>query len=83
MVVKSGLTGLTGPYICSRKLIVIESDKTYLAPNNQGVEVAPLTTILAIPDNAAGPAGNQVGDVLAQLNPWMASCPGAFANISV
>jgi len=64
-------------------LIIIEHDKTYLAPNNQGVEVTSLSTVVAIPDNAAGPASNQAGDILAQLNPWMASCPGAFANITV
>ena len=63
--------------------IVIEHDKTYLAPNSQGIEVTSLTTVIAIPDNASGPASNQMGDILAQLNPWMASCPGAFSNVSV
>lgn len=64
-------------------LIVIEHDRSYLAPNVQGNEEAPLTAVIAIANNAAGPASNQAGDILAQLNPWMASCPGAFSNISV
>ena len=63
--------------------IVIEHDKSYLSPDNQYIKQAPLTTVIAIPNNAAGPASNQMGDVLAVLNPWMASCPGAFANVSV
>ena len=61
-------------------LIVIESDKSYLAPNNQGVEQAPLTTVIAIPYTATT---NQMDSILAALNPWMASLPGAFANVSV
>lgn len=63
--------------------IVIEHDKSYTSPDNQYVKQAPLTTVIAIPDNAAGPASNQMGDVLAVLNPWMASLPGAFANIVI
>ena len=64
-------------------MIVIEHDKSYVSPDNQYVKQAPLTTVLAIADNAAGPASNQAGDILAVLNPWMASCPGAFDNITI
>ena len=63
--------------------IIIEHDKSYLSPDNQYVKQAPLTTVIFIADNAAGPAANQAGDILADLNPWMASCPGAFANVTV
>lgn len=61
-------------------LITIESDKSYLSPDNQYVKQAPLTTVIAIPNPAAA---NQSDDVLAVLNPWMASCPGAFTNVSI
>lgn len=64
-------------------LIVIEHDKTYLSPDNQYVKQAPLTTVIAIDANAAGPASNQAGDILAVLNPWMASLPLAFPNITI
>jgi hypothetical protein len=60
-------------------LIVIEHDKSYLSPDNQYVKQAPMTTIIAIDTGANG----QTADVLARLNPWMASTPGAFANIAV
>jgi hypothetical protein len=74
------------PYTVSAEtydLIVIESDKSYTSADNQYVKRQPLTTVIAIPNNAAGPASNQVGDILAVLNPWMASCPGAFVNVTV
>jgi len=61
-------------------LIIIEHDTTYLAPNNQGVETTPLTTIVALKVESAG---DQSTLLLAQLNPWMASCPGAFSNVAV
>ena len=61
-------------------LIVIEHDKTYLSPDNQYVKQAPLTTIIAIPVPATT---NQGTDILAALNPWMASCPGSFDNVSI
>ena len=60
-------------------LVVIEHDNPYLAPNNQGYETARAATVIAIPNTATA---NQMTDVLAQLNPWMASCPGAFAGVS-
>lgn len=60
-------------------LIVIEHDKAYLSPDNQYVKDAPLTTVIAVPNTATS---NQMTSILAQLNPWMASCPGAFANVS-
>jgi hypothetical protein len=58
-------------------LLVIEHENPYQSPDNQYVKDAPHTTILALPDGAS-----QTTDILAQLNPWMASCPGAFANVS-
>lgn len=65
-------------------LIVIEHDKSYLSPDNQYVKDAPLTTIIAIATNANGTeTGTQTAAILSVLNPWMASTPGAFANITV
>jgi hypothetical protein len=61
-------------------LIVIESDKSYLSPDNQYVKQAPLTTIIAF---VVPTTGTQEANVLAQLNPWFASCPGAFNSISI
>ncbi len=60
-------------------MIVIEHNNPYLAPNNQGYETAPATTQIVIPYTATA---NQMASVLTQLNPWMASCPGAFANVA-
>lgn len=59
--------------------IVIEHNNPYLAPNNQGYETARAATLIIVPYTATS---NQMSSVLTQLNPWMASCPGAFANIS-
>ena len=58
-------------------MIVIEHEVPYQSPDNQYVKDAPQTTILAIADGAS-----QTTDILGQLNPWMASCPGAFGNVS-
>lgn len=60
-------------------LLVIESDKSYLS-SDSWVRQRPLSTIVAIPNPAAA---NQMTDVLAVLNPWFASCPGAFDAVSV
>ena len=60
-------------------MIVIEHNNPYLAPNNQGYETAPATTQIVVPYTATA---NQMASILTQLNPWMASCPGAFANVS-
>lgn len=59
--------------------IVIEHDRTYLSPDNQYVKQAPLTTVICIPTPATA---NQMDNVLAVLNSWMASTPGAFVNVS-
>ena len=65
-------------------LIVIEHDKTYLAPNNQGVEQTPISTVLALATAVNGTnANNQSATILSKLNPWMASLPGAFNNVTV
>jgi hypothetical protein len=61
-------------------LLVIEHDKSYTSADNQYVKRQPLTTVIAIPNPAAA---NQMTDVLAVLNPWMASLPGAFTAVSV
>ena len=60
-------------------IVVIEHNNPYLAPNNQGYETASATTQIIVPYTATA---NQMTSVLAQLNPWMASCPGAFSNVS-
>lgn len=60
-------------------LIIVEHDKSYLSPDNAYVKDAPLTTVIAI---TVASSGTQTTSVLAQLNPWMASLPGAFANVS-
>lgn len=59
-------------------LIIIEHDKTYRSPDNQYAKKTPLTTVIAIPVPVAG---TQTASVLAQLNPWMATTPGAFGNV--
>lgn len=59
--------------------IIIEHEVGYRAPNNQGYETTPIVTVIAIPVESAG---TQLTSVLGQLNPWMASTPGAFANVT-
>lgn len=59
-------------------LIVIEHDKTYRSPDNTYAKKTPLTTVIAIPVPVAG---TQTASVLAQLNPWMATTPGAFGAV--
>ena len=61
-------------------IITIEHERPYTSPDNQYVKYAPLTTTIAMVVPAAG--AQQV-NVLAQLNPWMASTPGAFANVAL
>lgn len=60
-------------------MIVIEHDVEYRAPNNQGYETRPVTTIIA---NVVPSSGTQLTSLLAQLNPWMASTPKAFDHIT-
>jgi len=59
--------------------LVIESDKSYRSSDDWAKQ-APLSTVVVIPANIAG---NQTVDVLAVLNPWFASCPGAFDTVTV
>ena len=59
--------------------VIIEHDKSYLSPDNQYVKLAPCTTVLYIPNTATS---NQMLIVLSVLNPWMASCPGSFSQVS-
>jgi len=60
-------------------LVTIESDRSYLSPDNQYVKQAPLTTVIAF---VVPSSGNQQDAVLGQLNGWMASCPGAFEGVA-
>ncbi len=59
--------------------IVIEHEVPYQSPDNQYVKNAPQSTAIFVPYTATS---NQMDSILLQLNPWMASCPGAFANVS-
>lgn len=61
--------------------IVIEHDVEYLSPDNQIRKKFPCTTKIACVVPTA--AHTMENNILAQLNPWMASCPGAFAAISL
>lgn len=58
--------------------IIIESDKSYLSADNQYMKEFATTTELYIPVDAG-----QTADVLAVLNPWMASLPGSFDAVNV
>ena len=60
-------------------MILIEHDVPYQSPDNQYVKDAPQTTALAF---VVPSSGTQQASVLAQLNPWMASCPKAFASVT-
>ena len=61
-------------------MIVIEHEVPYQSPDNAYVKNAAQSTALAF---VVPSSGTQQTSVLAQLNPWMASCPKAFANISL
>jgi hypothetical protein len=56
--------------------IVIEHNKSYYSPDSYN-KTTRVTTELYIVDGAS-----QTADVLAVLNPWMASCPGRFDSIT-
>lgn len=58
--------------------IIIDHNKSYLAANNQYSEEAIMTTEIYIPVPASS---NQMADILAVLNPWMASA--GFETVSV
>ena len=59
--------------------IVIEHNPKHLSPNPSDIASDPVTTIIAC---VVPSSGTQLTNVLGQLNPWMASCPGAFANLT-
>ncbi len=59
--------------------VVIEHNQSYQSPDNQYIKRTPVTTEVYIPNTATS---NQMTNVLAVLNPWMASCPGNFATVS-
>lgn len=56
--------------------IVIESERGYSSPDSYN-KTARITTELYIVDGAS-----QTANVLSVLNPWMASTPGSFGNVS-
>jgi hypothetical protein len=58
--------------------VSIEHNKSYRAPDNQYGKEFILATEIFIPNTATN---NQMDDVLACLNPWMASTRGKFAAI--
>ena len=60
-------------------LLVIEHDKSYVS-SDAWAKQTPLTTVVAIPVPSTG---TQMVDVLAVLNTWFASCPGAFDTVAV
>ncbi len=60
--------------------ITIMHDTSYTPAGLNKKDVAPLSTVIAIPKPGSG---SQMTNVLAVLNPYMASCPGAFASVSV
>lgn len=59
--------------------LVIRHKNTYTSVSNWDKNVD-ITTKIFIPNPASA---NQATDILAVLNPWMASVPGAFTNVSV
>jgi len=59
--------------------LVIEHKNWYTSVENR-LEQADLTTKLFVPNTATS---NQMTDILAVLNPWMASLPSAFDTVSV
>lgn len=61
-------------------VIHIEHDNDYLSPDNQYTKNTPLVTTIAF---VVPSSGTQEDAVLNVLNPWMASCPGAFTAVSV
>jgi hypothetical protein len=65
-------------------MIVIEHDKSYLSPDNSYVKETALTTVIALGTATNGVnAGTQKADIVAVLNPWMASLPLSFANVTI
>lgn len=59
--------------------IVIEHNPKHLSPNPSDGASDPVTTVIAC---VVPSSGTQLATLLGQLNPWFASCPGAFANVS-
>jgi hypothetical protein len=64
-------------------LIIIEHDAEYLSPDNQYRKSAPKKTTIALATASTGiNTLGQASNVVAVLNTWMASTPGAFPAIS-
>jgi len=65
-------------------LIVIEHNKSYLSPGINSYQSTPVTLMIALATASTGiNASTQKDQILSVLNPWMASCPGAFAGITI
>ena len=59
--------------------IVIEHNPKHLSPNPSDLSSDPVTTVIAC---VVPSSGTQLTSLLGQLNPWFASCPGAFNNVT-
>jgi len=62
-------------------MIIVEHERGYRSPDNQYAKETPLTEVVAL-QSGTGASAPQNAEVLATLNTWMASTPGAFANVS-
>lgn len=61
-------------------LLIIEHEIPYKTPNNLYLETTQVKTVVAFHNGTNGDA--QQAFVLSQLNPWMASTPSAFPNVT-
>lgn len=65
-------------------LIVIEHDHVHASGNLESAVAAPAMTIIALLEASTDAAALKGGAVVSGLlNTYMASCPGAFANVSI
>ena len=65
-------------------IATIEHNKSYVAPNNQGNEVARVMTQIAYAVASDGDNVNTAHNLFeTDLNTWMASCPGNFAAVAL
>jgi hypothetical protein len=65
-------------------LIVIEHEQEYMSPGLNTYQTTKLTTVIAMATASTGiNASTQLASLLSQLNPWMASTPKGFDNITV
>jgi len=64
----------------SYDVYVIDHNFVHSSANVNGFITEPLQTIIAVPYDAAANNGNLLEAI---LNPWMASCPGAFSAVNL